>query len=459
MSIYVAEKFQNLKEITGSILTINEKMSSFHKKLVDAFLSQVRYERKFLVLKDKTLYEHFIMAKNDFDQYYNGLVSLTDSHQMKNLLENIRQSHDHYEEVFSKEIELLRDGQSYPEDLYMQEKEKAINETMDGLKEIKTYTENRTYEKIKQLGEAGADARRVALIMTVSYLIFGIAVSIFITRSITRPLKIMRKKTSEVAAGNYSGNLSLTSPPEIGKLAKDFNFMCNKLKEIDKLKSDFLSFMSHELRTPLTSIKEGSTLLLEGVGGEVTEKQKRLLTIIREETDRLIGLVNSLLDLSKMEAGMMTYNYAYEDISHLINKAVIALEPISESKDIRLEREIENDLQRVKIDSDRILQVLRNLLGNAVKFTPKGGHIKISARAIDKAVEVSVSDTGIGIPKENLHTIFNKFQQASNKSPDIVKGTGLGLAIVKHIINAHGGKIWVESEPGHGSTFTFVLSA
>jgi two-component system sensor histidine kinase GlrK len=235
--------------------------------------------------------------------------------------------------------------------------------------------------------------------------------------------------------------------------------MCNKLKEIDKLKSDFLSFMSHELRTPLTSIKEGSTLLLEGIGGEITEKQKRLLTIIRAETDRLIDIVNSLLDLSKMEAGMMTYNYTYADIAYLINKAVTELEPISESKDIKLEIDIEKELPRVKIDSDRILQMLRNLLGNAVKFTQNGGQVKISARAINKEVEISVSDTGIGIPKENLQTIFNKFQQASIKNLNLIKGTGLGLAIVKHIINAHGGRIWVESEPGQGSTFTFVLSA
>ncbi len=459
MSVYVVREFQHMEKATSSILITNEKMLNHHKKIVDALLSQVRYEKKFLVLKDETFYKYFITAKNDFDKNFNELVLLSDSPQMRKLLDNINQSYNYYHRVFDREIKFLREGRNYPVNLYLQEKENAINQVMDGLKEIRSYNENRIYEKIKQVGKSGADARKIALIFTISYLIFGITLSIFVTRSITKPLAVMRKKTREIATGNYSGNLNISSPPEIQELVKDFNFMCYKLKEIDKLKSDFLSFMSHELRTPLTSIKEGSTLLLEGIGGDITDKQKRLLTIIRSETDRLIDIVNSLLDLSKMEAGMMTYNYGYADISQLINRAVTELEPISESKNIKLETEIEDRLPRVKVDSERILQVLRNLMGNAIKFTPNGGKVKILARMINNEIEVSISDTGIGIEKENLKTIFDKFQQASIKSQRSFKGTGLGLAIVKHIIDAHGGKIWVESEPGKGSTFTFVLSS
>lgn len=459
ISVFVVREFQYMEKATSSILITNEKMLNYQKKMIDALLSQVRYEKKFLILKDETLYKYFITAKNDFERYYNDILLLSDSPYMKNMLHIIEQSYKYYHRVFDREIKFLRDGRDYPVNLYLQEKERAINQVMEGLKEIKSYNENRIYGKIKQVGESGAKARKIALILTISYLIFGITLSIFITRSITRPLAVMRKKTREIATGDYSGNLNISSPPEIQELVKDFNFMCHKLKEIDKLKSDFLSFMSHELRTPLTSIKEGSTLLLEGIGGEITEKQKKLLTIIRSETDRLIGIVNSLLDLSKMEAGMMTYNYSYADISQLINRAVTELEPISESKNIKLETKIENGLPRLKVDSERMLQVLRNLMGNAVKFTPNGGQVKILASKVEGGIEVSISDTGIGIEKENLKTIFDKFQQAAIKSQGPFKGTGLGLAIVKHIIDAHGGKIWVESEPGKGSTFTFVLSA
>ncbi|MEW6570536.1 MAG: ATP-binding protein [Nitrospirota bacterium] len=458
MSVYVAGKFRHTEDITGSILTLNDQVSTYEKKLIDAMLAQVRYERKFTVLKDNTLYEQFVASGDDFRQYFGMLVSLSDSPLMQSSLEDIKRAYENYHAIFNREVDLLKAGRRYPQDAFLKEKENAINEIMEGLKRFRSHGENNTYEKIKKLGEAGANARRVALIMTAFYLIFGMSISILITRGITKPLNIMRKKTREIAGGDYKGNLNLVSPPEIAELAQDFNFMCNKLKEIDKLKSDFLSYMSHELRTPLTSIKEGSTLLLEGIGGEINDKQRRLLTIIRAETDRLIDIVNSLLDLSKMEAGMMTYNFAYANTADLIERVVTELEPISEAKSIRLEAHIEKGLPRVKIDNDRILQVLRNLVVNAIKFTPRDGIVKVSARPTTQGVEVSVSDTGIGIPEEDLASIFDKFRQAG-KSPNQMKGTGLGLAIAKHIINAHGGEIWVKSRQGQGSTFTFALSS
>ena len=233
--------------------------------------------------------------------------------------------------------------------------------------------------------------------------------------------------------------------------------MCAKLKEVDKLKSDFFSTMSHELRTPLTSIKEGTALLREGVAGTITEKQKRLLTIISEESHRLIGLVNSLLDLSKMEAGMMTYTFEQASLPPLIDKAIMEIGPLVEAKKITVEAKMNEALPLIKMDSERILQALRNLVGNAVKFTPDGGWVGVSARPVNRGVQVSVTDTGPGIPAENLTTIFDKFQQATHAGSYQSKGTGLGLAIVKHIITSHGGKIWAESEPGQGSTFIFIL--
>ncbi len=457
VSLYVTSQFKKLEDVTSSILNINSRVLSNNKKLIDALLSQVQYERKFLILKDKALYERFDEAKNDFDRYYNELVSVADSSRVKNLLDSIKQSHQHYQGLFYKEVESLSAGQRYSQEWYREEKEKAINATLEDLKELGTYYDNNTYEKILKLGEAGANARRVAIIITISFLIFGVAISVFITRSITQPLTVMRKQTREIAKGNYKGDLKLSSPPEIGELVKDFNFMCNKLKEIDKMKSDFFSNMSHELRTPLTSIKEGINLLFEGIGGEISEKQKRLLIIMKGETKRLIDIVNSLLDLSKMEAGMMTYNFTYSSLNNLIDRALVEVEPLAETKNITIEAEVNKRLPLIKIDSERILQVLRNLLINAVKFTHARGSIKVSARTVEKAVEVAVSDTGIGIHKEDVDIIFNKFQQATNTSSNPIKGTGLGLAIVKYIINAHGGNIWVESQPGHGSTFTFML--
>jgi two-component system, NtrC family, sensor histidine kinase GlrK len=229
------------------------------------------------------------------------------------------------------------------------------------------------------------------------------------------------------------------------------------LNKIDKMKSDFFSVMSHELRTPLTSIREGTSLLLEGVGGPLSEKQQKLIGIVSEESNRLIGLVNSLLDLTKMEAGMMQFNFSRINPLPLFTIAAQLLEPLLGNKKITLRLELPESLPAVPLDHDRMLQVLKNLLGNAIKFTPEGGTIRVTAGVQSGGIQVSVADTGPGIGEDQLQLIFDKFRQVTSTRTPMVKGTGLGLAIVKQIITAHGGKVWAESKPGRGSTFYFTL--
>jgi two-component system sensor histidine kinase GlrK len=282
--------------------------------------------------------------------------------------------------------------------------------------------------------------------------------SLVITRSVTKPISALKRKTQEISKGKFEGNLRITAPPELRDLAASFNLMCQKLNELEKMKSDFYASMSHELRTPLTCIKEGTGLLLEGVAGDITEKQQKLLTIVAQESNRLINLVTSVLDLSKMEAGMMTYGLEKSALAPLIQKAVVEIAPLAEAKEIKIETEVAAELPPVKIDRERILQVLRNLLGNAAKFTPKAGKVKVRARTVNNGVEVSVWDTGPGIAAENLETIFEKFQQGKTNGAS-GNGTGLGLAIAKQIITSHGGQIWAENQAERGSTFFFVLPA
>jgi two-component system sensor histidine kinase GlrK len=266
----------------------------------------------------------------------------------------------------------------------------------------------------------------------------------------------MQQKTKEIANGVFEADLRVPSSPEIGELAKAFNTMCSKLKEVDRMKSDFFALMSHELRTPLTSIKEGTNLVLEECCGEVTERQKKVLLIIAEESNRLIGLVNSVLDLAKLESGLLAFNFSKADLSPLIERVAKEVGPLAEAKRIKIIREV-RDLPPLTMDEERMLQVMRNLIGNALKFTPRGGTVSITARREKDAVIVAVADTGPGISKEHATAIFDKFHQI----PGVNKpsGTGLGLAIVKHIIQAHGGSVWVESEAGSGSTFSLQLPA
>jgi two-component system sensor histidine kinase GlrK len=268
----------------------------------------------------------------------------------------------------------------------------------------------------------------------------------------------MKKRTREIANGNFRNDLAVSSPPEIKELTEAFNSMCTKLQEIDKMKSDFFSLMSHELRTPVTTIKESTNMFIEGLnGGKAIEKKKRLLTIINEECNRLINLVNSLLDLSKMEAGMIDYNFTQADFVSLIKKVTREMEPLAKTKNIKLITKANSGLPPIKVDCNKVLQVMRNLIGNALKFTPNGGNVKVFARPNEHGLMVSVADTGIGISEEKLSIIFDKYKQATLETPNKIIGSGLGLFIVKEIINAHGGEVWAKSTLGEGSTFTFVL--
>lgn len=459
VSVYTITQLRQLEEVTRSILNIDNRLADLEQKLTGVLLSMIEYEKKFVIIKDEKLYDNFLLAKDDFDKYLNELTSLANTAQLKSFIMEIIQHHQRYQFLFDEEVRYLKSAQNYPGSWYKQEKENTVNGIMNVLKKLRAYNQQNVYDKVIGLGEAEVNASKVAIVMGLGSLIIGVFISIFITISITKPLSALEEKTREITRGDFGTELNLSSPPEMRALAQAFNSMYVKLKEVDRMKSDFFSLMSHELRTPLTSIKEGTNLLIENLKGKVTEKQKRLFTIIVEESNRLINLINSLLDLSKMDAGMMKYSFTQANIAPLITMVIREIEPLADTKNIKLETEISKELPHVKMDIERILQVLRNLIGNAVKFSRNYGYVRVFARQIDQGIKISIVDRGTGIPEENLTKIFDKFQQTTLVSPGKIRGTGLGLYIVNRIIHIHGGKVWVESTSEQGSIFTFVLPA
>jgi len=358
-----------------------------------------------------------------------------------------------------EEIEKVRRHSPYPRRYYEMEIKKAADGMLGDLEKLQVYARHDIRHRMKKWEEAGPKARNLAIFTSLIIILFLISGSLLITRSITEPFTLLMNKTKEISRGAFNSDLEISSPPEISELARHFNVMCRQLNTVEKMKSDFFSTMSHELRTPLASIKEGISLLKDGIGGTSADKQAKLLNILTMETNRLIGHVNSFLDLSKMEAGMMTYHFEQGSLHPLIKRAMMEIVPLVEAKKIKLEAAMTEELPAIKMDDERILQALRNLIGNAVKFTPEGGRVRISARPGAQGLEVSVADTGPGIPREDIQAIFEKFHQVSVGHSERANGTGLGLAIVKHIITAHRGRVWVESETGRGSTFSFVLPA
>lgn len=241
------------------------------------------------------------------------------------------------------------------------------------------------------------------------------------------------------------------------KMNKELKAANKKLQELDDLKDNFLSMVSHELLSPLTTVQGYITFLREGKPGPLTEGQKEALEIANEQTEHLKYLIEELMDISKIDAGKFEVKLAAIDINNVLGKVINNLRQAREEKEIILENELPGGIPLVLADSDRMLQVFSNILGNAIKFTPPGGKINIYAREKDKSIEFCIEDTGIGIPEGKIDKVFDRFYQEDSTTRRKHGGCGLGLTITKSIIDLHKGRIWVKSEVGAGTKFFFEL--
>lgn len=228
-------------------------------------------------------------------------------------------------------------------------------------------------------------------------------------------------------------------------------------KSIDRMKSDFISVASHELRTPMTSIKGSVDLILSGFAGDASPEMHELLEIAQKSCDRLVRLVNDILDLAKIESGQLKLIRVPTDITEIVVRSVCAVKTLADRGEVRLRVERPGPLPLVDLDEDRIEQVITNLLSNAVKFSPPNSDVVVELLAVEDCVQCTVIDKGRGIPEKDQRRIFGKFQQLSEGRKR--GGTGLGLAITQALVEEHGGTVWVESLPNEGSRFIFRLPA
>lgn len=223
------------------------------------------------------------------------------------------------------------------------------------------------------------------------------------------------------------------------------------------VKNEFISVVSHELRTPLAPINESVSLMLEGLTGEINDRQKKFLETIKRNSERLGRLINDVLDFQKLESGMVRFMPGQNSINDVIREVYQTMVIMGKEKGLSFDLELADDIPPISFDRDKITQVLTNLVSNAIKFTEAGGRIKITAAREDSTVHVAVMDTGFGIKKEDIPNLFQNFHQLDTAREKKLGGTGLGLAISKEIILRHKGKIWAESEFGKETAFHFVL--
>lgn len=293
----------------------------------------------------------------------------------------------------------------------------------------------------------------------------GILIILFTVNSqVFKALKRLSHRMLDFLVDRYSFQFTQPDQTELGDLQRTFNSLAQKvinttdeLRRLDQAKSEFLSIASHELRTPMTSIKGSLSLLATGVVGQLDMGSLRLIKIAEGETDRLIRLINDLLDLAKIESGGLPLVLDWIQWDEFCTQTLDGLAGLALKAEVRLEL-ISIPSIEVHIDRDRLQQVLTNLVSNALKFSPKGAAVRVAvSRAKTGDLVISVQDQGPGIPPEDQQLIFEKFRQGASSTNPLVKGTGLGLAIAKALVTEHGGSIGVESVIGKGSSFWFTL--
>jgi histidine kinase len=286
-------------------------------------------------------------------------------------------------------------------------------------------------------------------------LIVAAGVSLLLSRRVIAPLQEMTAVSRRIAEGKYGERVVVSSADELGQLGESFNQMAEKLEQVEAMRRQLIGDVSHELRTPLTAIKGSMEGLMDGILPADAETYQQ----IHAEAGRLSRLVDDLQELSRVEAHAYPLDLGETDISSVVTTTIKRLTPNARAKRIILTFSGPRDLPRLLADEDRLGQVLLNLTANAIQYTPEGGSVKISAMRTNGDVQVTVTDTGVGIPPEHLAHIFTRFYRVDkSRSRASGGGSGIGLTIARHLVEAHGGRIWAESDgEGKGSRFVFTL--
>jgi signal transduction histidine kinase len=282
------------------------------------------------------------------------------------------------------------------------------------------------------------------------------ALSIFITRRIIRPVQAMAAVSHRIAEGHYHERVPVRGKDELAALAGSFNTMAEALEQTEVRRRVLLADVAHELRTPLSGIKG----YMEGLTDGVVPPEPEIFSRIAADVDRLQRLVNDLEELSRLDAGSLSLSRRRVDVGDLVRSVIDRLQPQARDKGLDLQAGPAEGLPDVDVDHDRIVQVMLNLIGNAIQYTPAPGRVVVSAHAVGSSVQVDIADTGIGIPAEHLPHVFERFYRVDRSRARAGGGSGLGLTIAQYLIEAHGGRIWATSlGPAQGSTFSFTLPA
>jgi signal transduction histidine kinase len=340
--------------------------------------------------------------------------------------------------------------------------DQIAGEAVSKLTALVNSTGARAQALVAQNDRSYASSRNLLIGVGAGTLVLVLGLGLLLSSAVVVPLRRTEARLAEIGAGDFTGRLKVENRDEIGTLARRVNRMSDELQRVhselesaSEHKSQFLATMSHELRTPLNAIIGFSEVLQQQMFGELNERQAGYVDDVLAAGRHLLDLINDVLDLAKIEAGRMELTLSEVAIPALLQSAVSMQSERASRAGVELAAHTDPQEITITADERRVRQVVANLVSNAVKFTPPGGRIDVSALLDDRQVEVAVSDTGSGISAEDLEKIFEEFEQTSEGKQ--AEGTGLGLPLSRKLVELHGGRLWAESEPGRGSTFRFTL--
>lgn len=447
---YVLLELRAVSHAAATVLTADARSIDIANQLHTLIDEEERLVQKYIVSGD-TAYQS--LAAETGLHFTNVLDSLGNLVAQRPLFRRPIHEIDRSHTWLLTSIPPSSDG-TLPQDLTVRGRDRSetvgyIHATLD---QLISFSKSSITLSLADVEQKTSRSSRLALFLTAGTLLAATALSFGITRTITRPLTVLIRGTDQIGRESFD-HIPVTSRDEIAQLTVAFNSMSDRLKAINIYKAEMMAHISHEIRTPLQLMLSSHFLLTERSTQPLDDTQHRLLSSIRNGIDKIARFSDRFLDLAKLEAGMMEYNFTPVDLPALARKAVDDASIVAAQRTIHVTLEAQ-EVPTITADSDKCFQVLSNLLSNAIKYTSDGGSVRVTVSPWTTGVQITVSDSGSGIAAEDLPRIFTKFYRTSDAVQGKKKGTGLGLALVKALVEGHGGHVSVKSELGKGSSFS-----
>jgi len=443
-----------LVEVNRGIATRSVPAIETTSGLPESFRRLVRLEAKYLVLRDRAYADLWNERATRISSELDRLGTLLGSDDEIRWHADAVAAFSRYRALVDQErVHLTRGETASAERISSRDAREAADHAEASVGKLMAATNAALKRAQADAGTLAGRTWNAVVWALVGSLVAALAATGFLAFRMTRALRRLSRATRDLAEGSFTEPLPADRNDEIGDLARAFNRMAARLKEVDTLKEEFFSHISHDLRNPLTGMRGAAQLLAQGRTGPLAERQMKMVRVIADSAERMLAMVNQILEFTRLRAHLMPLERQPVDLAKVVARALDELHPQAEDAGITLTTTTSGADFSVLGDEGGLMRVVVNLVGNAVKFTPRGGSIVAQVRDWGEEVELRVTDTGVGIAAADLPRIFDPYRQAHTGR----KGSGLGLAVVKDLVEAHGGRVTVESDPATGSCFVVTL--